>query len=125
VGASLRLSSIEGVALDLGITAEAATGLLATLGCPLVRLPSNPKQYVNVYGFESALFTLTLPPTMCRTADGAQDLDLIRLHQELAGAMYLAATAEAIRERVKKLARAFGKSLTKKTLTPIISRRKS
>ena len=109
VGASVRLWSVEAVCEDLTVLPDAARTLLAALGCPLLNLPGTTKQYVNLYGLESALFALSLPTTMKQTPDGTNDPELLRLHQELAGSMYLAATREAVRERVKKLAKAMGR----------------
>lgn len=120
VGASVRLWSVDAIAEDLGIDYESTEGLLDTLGICLLKLPGTTKRYVNLYWLESALFSFTTPGTFVRTADGAIDPILIRLHQELAGAMYLAASKEAIRERVKKLARAMNKGLTPAKKPPII-----
>jgi hypothetical protein len=121
VGASLRLWSVEGVAEDLGIEPDAARSLLDVLGLSLLKLPGSDKRYVNLYWVESALFAMSTPESYVRTADGAQDHALIRLHQELAGAMYLASSKEAVRERVKKLAKEMGKGLlTSPKKLPII-----
>lgn len=120
VGASVRLWSIEGVAEDLGLPANAALALLEALGLPLLHLPGAEKRYVNLYALESCLFAMSLPTTMRQTPDGAEDRELIRLHQELAGSVYMAASKEAIRERVKKLARQMGRGLTSRTKKAII-----
>lgn len=122
VGASVRLWSVEAVCEDLTVLPDAARTLLAALGCPLLNLPGTTKQYVNLYGLESALFALSLPTTMKQTPDGTNDPELLRLHQELAGCMYLAATKEAVRERVKKLARQLGRGLTSSKKRPIIKK---
>ena len=120
VGASVRLWSVEGVAEDLGLPASAALALLEALGLPLLHLPGAEKRYVNLYALESCLFAMSLPTTMRQTPDGAEDRELIRLHQELAGSVYMAASKEAIRERVKKLARQMGRGLTSKRSRTII-----
>ncbi len=114
VGASVRLWSIEGVAEDLGLPTSAALALLEALGLPLLHLPGAEKRYVNLYALESCLFAMSLPTTMRETPDGTSDEELIRLHQELAGTVYMSATKDAIRERVKKLAVQMGRSLGKK-----------
>jgi hypothetical protein len=122
IGASLRLWSVEGVADDLGIEPDAAKSLLDVLGISLLKLPGSDKRYCNLYWLESALFAMSTPEHYIRTADGAQDPALIRLHQELAGAMYLAASKEAIRERVKKLAKEMGRGLTSPKKLPMIGK---
>jgi hypothetical protein len=124
VGASLRLWSVDAVAEDLGVEPDAAKALLDALGLNLLKLPGTQKRYVNLYGLESAMFALSLPTSMAVTPDGAQDAALVRLHQELAGAMYLAATKEAVRERVKKLAQELGRGLTTANKVPIIKQPK-
>lgn len=115
VGASVRLWSVEGVAEDLGVSVDAALRLLEALGLPLIHMPGTEKRYVNLYALESCLFAMSLPTTMRETPDGAVDGELIRLHQELAGSVYMAASKEAIRERVKKLARQMSRGLTSRT----------
>jgi len=111
IGASVRLWSIEGVAEDLGVSADAALSLLDALGLPRLALPGSPKRYVNLYALESCIFAMSLPTKMSHTIDGSQDPELIRLHQELAGTIYLAGTKEMVRERVKKLAKELGRSI--------------
>lgn len=124
LGASVRLWSIEGVAEDLSIPYDAAAGLVTSLGLPVLHLPGSDKRYVSLYALESAFFSLSLPTSMVQTPDGARDPDLIRLHQELAGAMYMAAQKEAIRQRVKKLARQMTRGLTSQGKRPIIGKKK-
>jgi hypothetical protein len=114
VGASVRLWSEGAVAEALGVDLRAAQALLDALLVPRLNLPGAPHKYVNLYALESCLFAMSLPTTMRETPDGAIDQELIRLHQELAGAVYMTATKEAIRERVKKLALQMGRSLGKK-----------
>ena len=121
-GASVKLWSIEGVAEDFGVEPDAARSLLETLGLPLLHLPGTDKRYVNLYGLESALFAMTLPEGLSMgeaTASGV-DQALVRLHQELAGVMYLASTREAVRERVKRIAYKMTGRLTRKPRRPII-----
>lgn len=102
-GASVKLWSLEGVAEDFGIEVDAARTLVETLGLKMLHLPGADKVYVNLYCLESALFDMTIADGLVTGPNGDRDHGLIRLHQELAGAMYLAGTKQMIRERVKKM----------------------
>jgi hypothetical protein len=133
-GASVKLWSVEGVAEDFGVTSDAALSLLEALGLPLLHLPGSDKKYVNLYGLESALFAMTIPGKLVGQANGGQggegqDLGLLRLHQELAGVMYLGATKQMVRERVKRFAQLLGRGMggqsrtnrkRNKPLTPVV-----
>lgn len=120
VGASVRMISLEGVAREFGCSVEQATQMMDTLGLPRVTYPSGSKKYINLYALESLLFPLGLPEQFKNgpnNRNGTSDLNLIRLHQELAGVCYMASTKDAVRTRVKKLAQEMvrlEKPLTKK-----------
>lgn len=110
VGAGVRMISLEGVGKSFGgAPSEAVLRLLDTLGVPRVRYPGlEGKSYVNLYALESCLFPLGLPKQFANgpnNRNGKSDPELIRLHQELAGVLYNTWTKEAVRQRVKKLAR--------------------
>lgn len=103
-GASVKLWSLEGLAEDFGLAVPDIRALVEALGLPLLHLPGSDKRYVNLFALECALFEMTLPDTL----KGSKDNSLVRLHQELAGVMYMAATKEAVRERVKRFAQMAG-----------------
>jgi len=108
VGAGVRMLSEEGVAKCFGCELEQARELLDSLGVPRVKYPTGPKKFVNLYALESLLFPLGLPAQFKNgpnNRNGVSDEGLIRLHQELAGVLYSTWTKEAVRARVKKLAK--------------------
>lgn len=106
VGASVQLSSIEGLANDWGLHANDIAQLLDILKIPKIKFPGGDKRYVNLYSLETSLFCLGLPEEL--KAQQQSDPSLLRLHQELAGVLYAGATRETIRYRVKQMAKAQG-----------------
>jgi len=114
--------SEEGVAKCFGCPLEVALEILDTLSLPRVTYPSGEKKYINLYALESMLFPLGLPKQFRNgpnNRDGVSDMGLLRLHQELAAATYASWTTNAVRARVKKLAKEM-MNLPDKPLTKVV-----
>lgn len=106
IGASVRQVSLDAVATTFGMTGAEAETLCRALKVPLVAFPGSPKRYINLYAIETALFEIGMPPQI------RNDPALLRVHQELAGAMYGATTRAILMRRIRGLANQLKKSLT-------------
>jgi hypothetical protein len=98
-GAGLILVSVDGVAEDWGIPEESLQRVLSEFAIPTIRFPGQEKRYVSLWSLEYCLFEAGLPQAL----KGNQAVATALL--QAAGYCYKAATEQAIRDRVKSLAR--------------------
>ncbi len=106
IGAGVILVSLDGLAVDWGITVDGVEHMLNALELPRIKFPGGEKRYVGLYGLEDALFELGLPDTF------KGNRALVRAHHELAGVLYGTLSREVIRERCLMLAKTLKGNLT-------------
>lgn len=111
----LILLRTDATAAEWGLTEAAFLALLTTLEVPVVQLDGGGTcgpLWVNCYALEYALFVLSLPMAMRKGGQGAgSDATVVDVHFQMASLLYGTLTREAVRERVRALARAVGKDL--------------
>jgi hypothetical protein len=97
IGASVILVSLDGLAVDWGISMAGVETLLNLLEIPRIKMPEGDKRYVSLYPLETALFELGLPEAF------KKDPSFVLAQQELCGVLYGTLSREVIRERCKTL----------------------
>lgn len=119
IGASVKLVAVDAIALEWGVTPNDVTRLLDLVEVPRIVFPGGPRKYVSVYALESAIFELTLPDGMKKLGEDPtqNSKEVIRMHQELAGVMYMAGTRQAIKRRVVALGKTLGLQSGRKSVT--------
>jgi hypothetical protein len=103
VGSGVILVSIDGIALDWGLSELGVRKLLSAFQIPVIRMPEGDKQYVSLWALECALFEAGLP----EAAKGSQEV--VRAIHATAGIVYGTMTREVIRERLSLLQRSLSK----------------
>jgi len=99
IGAGLILVSVDGLAMDWGISEAGVESLMKMFKIPAIKLPEGPKRYINLWALETALFEASLPKGCYGSQKAVQ-----AIHTS-AAVVYATATKEAIRERLKMLQR--------------------
>lgn len=99
LGAGAHYTRLDVLADLMGTTEKGIRTLCAILDhIPIAHFPGmSDSYYILTYAFESALFNLGMPKKI------KENVDLLRVHQELASVMYGTLTKEALRERVKMM----------------------
>lgn len=103
VGSAVVMVSIDGIALDWGLSELGVRKLLSAFEIPVIRMPEGDKQYVSLWSLECALFEAGLPEA-CK---GSQDA--VRAIHATAGIVYGTMSKEVIRERLSLLQRSLSK----------------
>lgn len=106
----LVLLAVDALAAEWGLPPEGFERLLATLKIPKIHFPGGERRYLSLYSLEYSLFVLGLPHAMRKGQDPNQkDTTVTDVHFQMAGLLYGTLTIEAVRERVRALAKALGK----------------
>ena len=103
VGAGLILVSVDGLAMDWGISEDAILRIIRMFLIPTIKFPGGDKRYVNLWPLEEALFEAGLP----EAAKGSQEA--VRATHAAAGIVYGTLSKEVIRERLSRLQQALSR----------------
>lgn len=108
----LVLLAVDAVAAEWGLPLLEFDKLLATLRIPKIHFPGGERRYVSLYPLEYSLFALGLPYAMRGGQDpNAKDPTVVDIHFQLASLLYGTLTVEAVRERVRAMAKAVGRGM--------------